>query len=81
MTTPKINSLLYMFHRLLEKGYLKKGDTQSLLHMSDMSFRRYIRSIRDYLELYEKDRILVYRKREDVYWLKNAHCSADVARS
>jgi hypothetical protein len=73
MPTPKVCVLLWMYRSLLKDGYLKRKEAQSLFPMSVMSFHRYVRSLREYLKVYEKGSLLVFKKRQDVYRLVNTH--------
>ena len=71
MKVNKAQAILYIFHMLLVNGSIKKDDVQSVISISDITFRRYIQEIRAYLVNFDKSLEVVYRKLEDLYVLKN----------
>lgn len=71
MKVNKAQAILYIFHMLLVNGSVKKDDIQSVISISDITFRRYIQEIRAYLVNFDKSLEVIYHKQDDLYVLKN----------
>jgi hypothetical protein len=73
MSKTKLNCVLWMYARLTEKNFLRKEETVSALGISVMSFHRYLKFIRFFLQETAPEKTLKYRRRENVYWLSEKH--------
>ena len=71
MKVNKAQAIMFIFHMLLVNGSIKKDDVQSVISISDITFRRYIQEIRAYIANFDELYEIVYSKAEDLYTLKN----------
>lgn len=70
MKVRKVQAVIFIFKTLLEKGYIKKKEIQSIISLQDVAFRRYIQELRAYLVNFNEPYELVYVKSEDIYYLR-----------
>ncbi len=64
-------ALLYMLETLSKKGWLGKKDVTEKLQLTDVSFYRYLRSLRNYLKYVDDGRVLNYDRNSNIYMLVN----------
>ena len=64
-------ALLYMLETLTKKGWLGKKDITEKLELTDVSFYRYLRSLRNYLKYANDGRSLNYDRNSNIYILVN----------
>jgi hypothetical protein len=69
MKANKCQALLLLYEQLLIKGCFQKKDYLSKVEISDITFKRYVSELRCYFANFEPDKELVYRKRDDTYYL------------
>lgn len=63
-----------LYGMLLARGSFQKKDYLARVEISDITFKRYVSEIRCYFANFEPDKELVYRKRDDTYFLlENEH--------
>lgn len=63
-------SILYIYDKLLNNRYLDKKEVQAELLINDLTFRRYIKDLREYFSFMRKDEEIYYNRDSDLYWLK-----------
>lgn len=63
-------SILYIYDKLLNNRYLDKKEVQAELLINDLTFKRYIKDLRDYFSFMRKDEEIYYDRDSDLYWLK-----------
>lgn len=63
-------SVLYIYDKLLNNRYLDKKEVQAELLINDLTFRRYIKDLREYFSFTRKDEEIYYDRDSDLYWLK-----------
>ncbi|HBN00198.1 MAG TPA: hypothetical protein DD384_03040 [Firmicutes bacterium] len=63
-------SLLYIYDKLLKDRCLCKKEVQAELLINNLTFKRYIRDIRNYLSFMNRGEEIYYDKDTDLYWLK-----------
>jgi hypothetical protein len=71
MITDKDYALLVIQSLLLENGSFTNKEIQKWIPLKRISFRRYMRVYRDYLERLSPDWILRYDRKNNCYRLKN----------
>lgn len=71
MHVGKVQAILYIFEQLLKKRSITKGEIQSVISISDVTFRRYIQEIRAFLSNFNEAYEIKYIKNEDVYYLNS----------
>ncbi len=62
-------ALLYMLETLETKGRMEKKSITDKLKLTDVSFYRYLKSIRNYLVFMSDGRELIYDRNNDIYLL------------
>ena len=70
MKVRKVQAVIFIFKTLLEKGYIKKKEIQSIISLQDVAFRRYIQELRAYLVNFSEPYEITYVKSEDIYYLR-----------
>ncbi len=70
MKVRKVQAVIFIFKTLLEKGYIKKKEIQSIISLQDVAFRRYIQELRAYLVNFNEPYEITYIKSEDTYYLR-----------
>ena len=63
-------SILYVYDKLLNNRYLDKKEVQAELLINDLTFKRYIKDLREYFSFMRKDEEIYYDRDSDLYWLK-----------
>ena len=63
-------SILYIYYKLLNNRYLDKKEVQAELLINDLTFKRYIKDLREYFSFMRKDEEIYYDRDSDLYWLK-----------
>ena len=63
-------SILYIYDKLLNNRYLDKKEVQAELLINDLTFKRYIKDLREYFSSMRKDEEIYYDRDSDLYWLK-----------
>ena len=63
-------SILYIYDKLLNNRYLDKKEVQAELLINDLTFKRYIKDLREYFSFMRKDVEIYYDRDSDLYWLK-----------
>ena len=63
-------SILYIYDKLLHTRYLDKKEVQAELLINDLTFKRYIKDLREYFSFMRKDEEIYYDRDSDLYWLK-----------
>ena len=63
-------SILYIYDKLLNNRYLDKKEVQDELLINDLTFKRYIKDLREYFSFMRKDEEIYYDRDSDLYWLK-----------
>lgn len=63
-------SILYIYDKLLNNRYLDKKEVQAELLINDLTFKRYIKDLREYFSFMRKDEEIYYDRESDLYWLK-----------
>lgn len=63
-------SILYIYDKLLNNRYLDKKEVQAELLINDLTFKRYIKDLREYFSFMRKDEKIYYDRDSDLYWLK-----------
>ena len=63
-------SVLYIYDKLLNNRYLDKKEVQAELLINDLTFKRYIKDLREYFSFMRKDEEIYYDRESDLYWLK-----------
>ena len=63
-------SILYIYDKLLNNRYLDKKEVQAELLINDLTFKRYIKDLREYFSFMRKDEEIYYDRDSDLYWLK-----------
>lgn len=63
-------SILYIYDMLLNNRYLDKKEVQAELLINDLTFKRYIKDLREYFSFMRKDEEIYYDRDSDLYWLK-----------
>lgn len=63
-------SILYFYDKLLNNRYLDKKEVQAELLINDLTFKRYIKDLREYFSFMRKDEEIYYDRESDLYWLK-----------
>ncbi len=63
-------SILYIYDKLLNNRYLDKKEVQAELLINDLTFKRYIKGLREYFSFMRKDEEIYYDRESDLYWLK-----------
>ena len=63
-------SILYIYDKLLNNRYLDKKEVQAELLINDLTFKRYIKDLREYFSFMRKDEEIYYDRESDIYWLK-----------
>ncbi len=71
MKVNKAQAIMYIFHMLLVNGKVNKDEIQSVISISDITFRRYIQEIRAYLVNFNLSKEIVYKKDVDYYVIKS----------
>jgi len=66
----KVYCVLWIYVKLTADGFIHKDEVIKSLNISTMSFARYIKCLRLFLNRYQPKMKLHYRRRENVYWLK-----------
>ena len=69
MKVNKAQAIIYIFHLFLKNKIVKREDVQSVLSISDLTFRRYIQEIRAYLVNFNEQLEIKYLKENDQYIL------------
>lgn len=67
---PKTLVALYMMEIFEQEGHLQKEQIMAKVDMSEVSFKRYIASIRHYLEEFHPTWAIQYKKHGNIYLLK-----------
>lgn len=62
-------ALLYMLETLNVQGRMRKQSITERLNITDISFYRYLKSVRDYFKFMKDGRELVYDRNNDIYIL------------
>lgn len=62
-------ALLYMLETLETRGRMEKRSVTDKLQITDVSFYRYLKSIRNYLMFMRDGRELIYDRNNDIYVL------------
>jgi len=70
MHVGKVQAILYIFEQLLKKQSIAKREIQSVLSISDVTFRRYIQEIRAFLSNFNEPYEIKYIKNDDSYVMK-----------
>ena len=70
MHVGKVQAILYIFEQLLKKQSITKREIQSVLSISDVTFRRYIQEIRAFLSNFNEPYEIKYIKNNDSYVMK-----------
>lgn len=65
----KSQIILYIYDLLITKGYITKKETMLKANISELSFRRYLKDIREYLDVMQTGKELVYSERGERYYL------------
>ena len=63
-------SILYIYDKLLNNRYLDKKEVQAELLINYLTFKRYIKDLREYFSFMRKDEEIYYDRDSDLYWLK-----------
>ena len=63
-------SILYIYDKLLNNRYLDKKEVQAELLINDLTFKRYIKDLREYFSFMRKDEEIYYDRESDLCWLK-----------
>ena len=63
-------SILYIYDKLLNNRYLDKKEVQAELLINDLTFKRYIKDLREYFSFMRKDEEIYYDRDTNLYWLK-----------
>ena len=66
----KTDTILYMYTKLLDGKTLAKKDVMERCLINEVSFMRYLSSIRSYLNKIHSEYELFYDRKENVYYLK-----------
>ena len=53
-------SILYIYDKLLNNRYLDKKEVQAELLINDLTFKRYIKDLREYFSFMRKDEEIYY---------------------
>lgn len=78
MPLKKSQIILRMLDLFLSKGSLSKEEILSSVDISEVSFKRYVGEIRDYLRLYRPTYAIPYRRSLLLYVLERGDNSASV---
>ena len=70
MHVGKVQAILYIFEQLLKKRSITKGEIQSVISISDVTFRRYIQEIRAFIINFNEPYEIKYIKNDDSYVMK-----------
>jgi hypothetical protein len=70
MKTKRIEAALFVYEELLTGNKVKKSEVIDVLEISPATYSRLISDIRCYLIDYQKDKELVYNKKEGFYQIK-----------
>lgn len=65
----KGQTFLYIYDLLNKKGYITKEEIMGKANISELTFKRYIKDIRDYLEMMRVGKTIVYSKKDLRYHL------------
>lgn len=63
-------SILYIYDKFLNNRYLDKKEVQAELLINDLTFKRYIKDLREYFSFMRKDEEIYYDRESNLYWLK-----------
>ena len=66
----KSQAILRLYSTLIKERNIDKKIMIKELNLSNITFNRYLAEIRSYLERYEPNYVLVYRRHNDLYVLK-----------
>lgn len=69
MKVSKSKALIYIYSLLTSKGELTKEEVQSVISISDISFRRYIQELRAYLANFGEQKELIFDRPSNKYVL------------
>lgn len=69
----KIDTVLYIYKKLIDGEIITKKDIMERCLIDEVSFRRYISTIRSYLKKTHSEDELYYNRKEDIYYLKKAN--------
>lgn len=69
-TFSKTFCLLYIYDRLKEKRVIRKDEIMDELFINDLTFKRYIIELRDYLDKIHSPCTIIYDRKNDRYLLK-----------
>lgn len=70
MKISKSQAILRLYSTLIKERNIDKKIMIKELNLSNITFNRYLAEIRSYLEGYEPNYVLVYRRHNDLYVLK-----------
>lgn len=71
MKVSKAQAIVFIYEQLLNNEFITKEDIQSVISISDVTFRRYIQELRAYLVNFNKDYEIMFDKKLTHYFLKN----------
>lgn len=71
MKVSKAQAILFIYEQLLNNEFITKEDIQSVISISDVTFRRYIQELRAYLVNFNKEYEIMFDKKLTHYFLKN----------
>lgn len=63
----KSQIILFLFESFVTAGSLKKQVLMDELEIPEITFRRYLAEIRGYFDRFDKDGIIYYDKKHDIY--------------
>lgn len=69
MKVGKVQAIVFIYEQLLNNKFIKKEDVQSVISISDVTFRRYIQELRAYLVNFNKDYEIKFDKKQSHYYL------------
>ena len=69
MKVSKSQAIVFIYEQLLNNEFITKEDIQSVISISDVTFRRYIQELRAYLVNFNKDYEITFDKKQSHYLL------------
>ena len=70
MKVSKAQAILFIYEQLLNNEFITKEDIQSVISISDVTFRRYIQELASLVNL-NKEHEIMFDKKLTHYFLKN----------
>ena len=62
--------ILYIYEKLIKDRCLNKKEVQDELLINDLTFKRYMKEIRDYFSFMRREEEIYYDRDNNLYWLK-----------